>query len=789
MVAATGDQAGGSVEPKGITGMTVPYTDPSMSSVHTAAQAYLARGWALVALHDMSAGTCSCGGQRADPHHDRKLGGKHPRFPEWQRAPIRSATQLQPQWNVGIATGAPSGIWVLDFDPENAEYDGHALALRIGREIGPATVRTGGGGGHWYLKLPPGVKITNSRGALPRGWDVRGDGGQVVAPPSRSGKGAYLAPAGALAVYEPAGWLVELVRPPAPAARVEAQPVPLPQQAPVAGDRGQRYAHAAVADILDALSDAAEGTRDQVAFTAACRLHELVNAPWSRLDADQIQREYMHSCSLASLNGLSPFTEAEAAKCWFNAERRVAGAQAILPPDELAGEAMPPLPPGLPALAFTPWQASSDLVNVVDAMAVPLDVFEQNVMRELARMRERDEARRRLEIEKFGDRAAVLTRLRAELLSAEQIKARPRLVPLVDGLLYRNTLARINGASGHGKTFVTLDLAGRVAAGMPWAGRRTHAGRVVYMVAEGTEGIADRIEAWEAHCGQAMDVIFLPRPVQMLGPEWSLYVELMTEDPPVLCVLDTQARVTAGVDEIDRAEQSRVVEAADQLRDATGACVLLVHHRGLKGDHGRGHTEIKGALQTELGCKKEGGVITVDNGKSKDDVEMEAVIFDLTTVTISGMPDEYGVVNAPRAGAVAVWRDLSAIAILEQNAHEGEPLENVRARALWALIQQDYNPGDGGTEAAIRTSFHALPIITGISKPAAHKAWRRAWNTLVQRGLIVKMWNLRRFKVMILEKTGQDGVLTPNDGEWAQDAPDGWEVYRHGQDDQQDNAG
>ena len=82
---------------------------------------------------------------------------------------------------LGIITGRPSGIVVLDCDPG---HGGSASLASVGLQGDKATVRTGGGGCHFYFQYPPTVRgIRNFTGRLP-GLDLRGDGGFVVAPPS-----------------------------------------------------------------------------------------------------------------------------------------------------------------------------------------------------------------------------------------------------------------------------------------------------------------------------------------------------------------------------------------------------------------------------------------------------------------------------------------------------------------------------------------------------------------------------------------------------------------------------
>src|SRR3989344_5201584 len=110
-----------------------------------------------------------------------------------------------PEMNIGVMTGALSGIVVLDLDIKHG-WSAKKL-LELGYHIPPtATARTGNGGEH-YLFKHPGVVIDNSQGQLfGEGVDVRGDGGYIVAAPSIT---KYIDKEG-----KPAGGAYEWVVPP-----------------------------------------------------------------------------------------------------------------------------------------------------------------------------------------------------------------------------------------------------------------------------------------------------------------------------------------------------------------------------------------------------------------------------------------------------------------------------------------------------------------------------------------------------------------------------------------------
>ncbi len=139
------------------------------SELEQAALDYLHRGWSVVPL------------RRRD---------KRPaiRWQDLQTArageqELRSWFHRWPEANVGIVTGAVSGLVVLDVDPR---HGGGQSLEQLEREHGPLppTVEavTGGGGRHVYFAHPGGT-VRNRAGIAP-GVDLRGDGGCVVAPPS-----------------------------------------------------------------------------------------------------------------------------------------------------------------------------------------------------------------------------------------------------------------------------------------------------------------------------------------------------------------------------------------------------------------------------------------------------------------------------------------------------------------------------------------------------------------------------------------------------------------------------
>lgn len=159
----------------------------------TFALAYARIGWKVLPLHwPIGKNRCSC---RKD---DCDRIGKHPRYDKvtlehgvndatTDPDTIRAWWTKWPKANVGVATGAVSGIVAVDVDPRHGGdtslkelyrrnvYDGHTT-----RSI------TGGGGFHEIWAYPPGGSAIKNKGGVGglAGLDVRSDGGLIVVPPS-----------------------------------------------------------------------------------------------------------------------------------------------------------------------------------------------------------------------------------------------------------------------------------------------------------------------------------------------------------------------------------------------------------------------------------------------------------------------------------------------------------------------------------------------------------------------------------------------------------------------------
>ena len=260
-----------------------------------AALCYLQRGYHPLPLHHpMEDGSCSCGATE-----EGHATGKHPRERGWQSQDAPSAADVYTLWgetypeaNVGLVTGEASGFWVLDVDPK---HEGDVRLKELEAEHGdlPATyrVRTPSGGVHFYFALPEGFTVTNSPGRLPSGLDVRGNGGQVVAPPSTTEAGAYEVERASDVLPAPS-WLLELIRPREPEKRDPAE------VAVRASDEVARYVSAAV-EAETARVDRATEDRNIALNRATFSLASIAAHEDSGLNLEEL-RETMEAAGLST---------------------------------------------------------------------------------------------------------------------------------------------------------------------------------------------------------------------------------------------------------------------------------------------------------------------------------------------------------------------------------------------------------------------------------------------------------------------------------------------------------
>lgn len=139
-------------------------------------------GWSVLPLHTPAAGGCSCGKPKCTSR------GKHPRTIHGVSDATTDVEQIRRWWaqwpdaNVGVATGSISEIVAVDIDGPKGE---EAFTNLCGN---PPSLSSKTGKGRHVIFAAPQIPIKNAVRLAPK-LDIRGDGGYIVAPPSRHASG------------------------------------------------------------------------------------------------------------------------------------------------------------------------------------------------------------------------------------------------------------------------------------------------------------------------------------------------------------------------------------------------------------------------------------------------------------------------------------------------------------------------------------------------------------------------------------------------------------------------
>jgi hypothetical protein len=210
---------------------------------------------------------------------------------------------------------------------------------------------------------------------------------------------------------------------------------------------------------------------------------------------------------------------------------------------------------------------------------------------------------------------------------------------LVDRLFPYGGLSVVVAPKESGKTVMLVGTALSIGAGLPVFGRPVKQGVVVYIYAEGQSGLHRRVEAFkEAHgLSGRCNVLFLPSRVQLLQPE---QVEAFTQsiedalppyELPVAIIVDTISRCTPGGDENSKADQSRIVWAADMWKERFGCAVILVGHPPKSRSNGlKGSEDIENSADSVIRLERDGHAVTFHSEKDRDGEHFSPFTLEIT---------------------------------------------------------------------------------------------------------------------------------------------------------------
>jgi putative DNA primase/helicase len=294
-------------------------------------------------------------------------GKKRPLISDWPRAASKDPAQIDrwlaehPEADVGVLTGAPSGLFVVDVDGEIGAASWAGLEREHGAAPPTRTVRTARGR-HYYFRLPAGTEIRNSAGNLGPGLDVRGGDGFVVAEPSEHASGGVYCLAREDDPAEPPAWLVARLAPREP---VHA---PSPAPGPVSETRARAYVARALELEAEMMASAAPTTRNHTLNRAAFCLGQLKDLGLDENTARADLLKAAEACGYIADDGIGAFDRTFESGWTAGTDQ-----PRSIPEDERAGEGGAARSGRTPAGEATMIQGGDGGRNTIVALAVRIN--------------------------------------------------------------------------------------------------------------------------------------------------------------------------------------------------------------------------------------------------------------------------------------------------------------------------------------------------------------------------------------------------------------------------------
>lgn len=229
---------------------------------------------------------------------------------------------------------------------------------------------------------------------------------------------------------------------------------------------------------------------------------------------------------------------------------------------------------------------------------------------------------------------------------------------LIDGFLDRQGVAMMPGASGSGKTFITMEVGMCVALGRKFWGMDTKQGLVIYQAGEGSQGAAKRIEGWIQDREVTSDLSEIP--FKMLRDKVNLFVDdkdtdalieeiknwsAYFEQPVRMVVVDTFNKAITGANENAGQDMGKVMARLERISEELDCLVLVPMHKSKAGDV-RGHTSLVGdacnvlnVSELQISDQNSRPVRTVALDKNKDGEKGSPLRFVLRQVVLPELVD------------------------------------------------------------------------------------------------------------------------------------------------------
>jgi AAA domain/Bifunctional DNA primase/polymerase, N-terminal len=505
------------------------------------------------------------------------------------QAVVKKMYRRYPDAVTSVACG-PSKLVVIDADTKN---NGPEKIAALFDEIGqPDTiVITSQSGGKHYVFADPDMKFTNRAGLLKKnyGCDVRGSGGQFVAPGSiREDNKTYgtAEDRAAFARRYNAGSFPQL-------------PTRVVELIGSAGDGVER-------------EDVKPSQEREIIQQLAQGDYDIADAEWAELGEYSV--DYLKGIN-HEFKQLYDNPSSDCSTNRFKITRMVMAQWPQMSPPALASflsqwegsgtwtEDKPKSGEYDNRQIAREWAKNQGLERPSDGAA--LDAIEDDeYSKKFAEERTRDK-----------ERAKATALAESKLHYSGDVAFFTPIDEIVEGLFAKGQLCVIYGPSNVGKTFTVLHLGECIADGRKWFGLNTEKSGVLYSFGEGHAGIANRLAAYrKAYSTQSRGMILRPG-IPNLAANLKAAIETLKQAikeanamqegnglPPIrVLFLDTFAKAIAGADENRVSEVQPILNALRALARESGLCIVLVHHSGKDANNGnRGSSAINADMDVNI---------------------------------------------------------------------------------------------------------------------------------------------------------------------------------------------
>jgi hypothetical protein len=240
---------------------------------------------------------------------------------------------------------------------------------------------------------------------------------------------------------------------------------------------------------------------------------------------------------------------------------------------------------------------------------------------------------------------------------------------------------------------------------------------------------------------------------------------------PALIILDTFARVTAGIDENSAQGVGAAIAVQSSLME-TGASVMIVHHQGKNSEAGqRGSSALLAACDFELKCEKTEemqGKVTVT--KQKDGEMGQVLGFKMSLESLSPIdPSLTSLAMHPCDESELTTRNTGKKKPKGHNEVALRALESAIAEAgMIPPIGQDRAPkGTKAVTESLWKEYWKQLIPDDLTANNQRTIWSRAHRELQEQGHIV-FW---KPYVWLVKETEPEAVRHPAPGFYSDDIP------------------